>query len=282
MQPGLNFNNLKFFYDAVEAESISEAARRNYITQSAVSQGILKLEKALGFPLITHQRNCFKLTPEGQQIFLMAQQIFRTLKSMMDLIQEGSSIISGEINLACTQSIAMNIVSTSLQKLKSDYPKVSMKIKIAKMENICLMLKRGIMDLAMVVESELCDSFEQHVVRKGHFHVYAKKGLKDDLKQGIYVDHVNGLHVDKLQSNFRRKFKIELPIMQELDSWQVLAKCAENGIGYCFLPDFIAEGNPGLVASKSLPGIPYRIVFIYPKGVHLTRAARLLLSLFEL
>lgn len=64
MTPGLNLNNLRYFYDAAEAEGISEAARRNFVTQSAVSQGIQKLEMALGISLITHQRNCFKLTAE--------------------------------------------------------------------------------------------------------------------------------------------------------------------------------------------------------------------------
>jgi DNA-binding transcriptional LysR family regulator len=135
------------------------------------------------------------------------------------------------------------------------------------------------MDLAVVVESEICDQFDKHVVKKGFFHIYAKKGLQDNLKNGVYVDHANGLHVDKLQNSIRKRYKKELPILQELDSWQVLAKCAENGIGHCFLPDFIAEGYPLLVASEDLQGIPYRIVIIHPKGVHLTRAAKLFVSL---
>ena len=120
MDPGLNLNNLKYFYDAVEAQSISEAARRNFITQSAVSQGILKLEKALGVSLITHQRNCFKLTREGEEIFTLAQQVFRTLKEMIDISQKHIETVSGQINVVCTQSIAVNILSMVFQKLKID------------------------------------------------------------------------------------------------------------------------------------------------------------------
>lgn len=282
MHPGLNLNNLKYFYDAVETESISESARRNFITQSAVSQGIQKLEKALGLSLITHQRNCFKLTSEGQNIFSLTQQIFRTLKTMTDVAQDHVDIVSGQINITCTQSIAMNLIATILQKLKKDYPQMSIQMKIGKMENISLMLRRGLMDLGVVVESEICDQFDKNVVRKGFFNVYKKKGLKGDIRQGVYVDHCHGLYVDKLQNNFRKSFKKELIILQELDSWQVLAKCVENGIGHCFLPDFIVANNPAIIACDSITPIPYRIVAIYPKGVHLTRAAKIFLTFLSI
>ncbi len=279
LNPGLNLSNLKYFYDAVETESISESARRNFITQSAVSQGIQKLEKALGISLITHQRNCFKLTPEGQNVFFLTQQIFKTLKAITDVAQDHLDVVSGQVNIACTQSIAMNLISDALQKTKQIYPQVSVKMKIAKMENIGLLLKRGLMDLAVVVESEVCDQFDKHVVRKGFFHLYAKSGIQGNIDEGVFVDHSSGLFVDRLCEMYRKSCKKELKILQELDSWQVLAKCAQNGIGYCFLPDFLLCDDTSMLIVDSIKPIPYRIVAIYPKGVHLTRAAKALLEL---
>lgn len=274
----INLNNLKYFYDAVETKSISEAAKRNFVTQSAVSQGIQKLEKALSLSLITHQRNCFKLTAEGEIVYSLTQQIFKTLKTMTDLSQELQEVVMGEINLVCTQSIAMNVISSVLQKAKKEYPKISIKMKIGKMENLCLMLKRGTMDVGIVVESEICDQFEKQVIRKGFFHVYSKKGIKDNISAGIYVDHSYGLYVDKLLANYQKDFGKQLPILQELDSWQVLSKCAESGIGYCFLPDFLVT-DPSLRPCKDIKPIPYRIVAIYPKGVQLTRATKAFIDL---
>ena len=279
MQPGLNLNNLKYFYDAVETQSISEAARRNFVTQSAVSQGILKLENALKVPLITHQRNCFKLTPEGQTVFMLTQQIFRSLKVMNDMAQEMENVISGEVNLVCTQSIAINIISTMLQKLKIDYPLIQLKIKIAKIENICLMLKRGIMDVGIVVESQICEQFDRQILRSGFFHLYAKDKQKNAINDGIYVDHASGLYVDKLSEIYRKKFKRKLKIAQELDSWQVSVKCAEASMGWCFLPDFLLASEEAYQVFGGLSPIPYNIVSIYPKGVQLTRATKTILNL---
>lgn len=280
MHPGLNLNNLKYFYDAVETKSISEAARRNFVTQSAVSQGIQKLEKALSLILITHQRNYFKLTPEGENIYSLTQQIFRTVKSMYDVSHELQGVVSGQINIACTQSIAMNLIAPLLQKAKLQFPQMSVNLKIGKMENISLMLKRGVMDVGIVVESELCEQFEKQVIQNGFFHLYAKKGIKQKIDEGIYVDHATGLYVNKLQESYRKHQEKELKILQELDSWQVLAKCAENGIGHCFLPDFIVSSDTLKPCQNFMP-IPYTIVAIYPKGVQLTRASKAFLQLLQ-
>lgn len=278
MHPGLNLNNLKYFYDAVECQSISDAAKKNFITQSAVSQGILKLERALQVDLITHQRNCFKLTIEGEQIYELTQALFGTLKAMQNVAQEQAREISGEINLTCTQSIAMNLLSSLFQTLQQKHPKVVIRLKTSKMEHICLMLKKGLMDLGVVVESTMCEPFQKEEIQTGHFHLYSKSGA---IGQGVYVDHVNGLFVNQLRETYRKKFKKELVILQEFDSWQLLAACAFQGIGCCFLPDFIASKDPTLKICKNMAPIPYRIIALYPQGARLTRATRALIDLLR-
>lgn len=278
MLPGLNLNNLKYFYDAVENQSISEAARRNFVTQSAVSQGIQKLERALSLSLITHQRNFFKLTPEGQVVFGLTQQLFGTLKAMCDVAQDQSQSVSGQLNFTCTQSIAMNLISTTLPQMKELFPQVSIKMKISKMDNICLLLKRGLMDMGIVVESDICDQFQKEVLYNGFFNLYSKTGV---IGQGVYVDHCDGLFVNRLSIYYQKRFRRELTILQELDSWQVLAKFASQGIGCCFLPDFIAANDTSLKICEGLDAIPYRIVAIYPKGAHLTRAAKVFIDLLH-
>lgn len=271
MNPGLNLNNLKYFYDAVESQSISEAARKNFITQSAVSQGILKLEKALKVNLITHQHNLFKLTVEGEIIFQHAQALFGTLKAMQNVAQEQSQVVSGQISLACTQSIAMNLFCNAMHRMKKDYPSVDIRLKISKIESILLLLKKGLIDFGVVVEGDICEPFQKIEILKGSFHLYSKSGA---LEKGIYVDHANGLFVNTLMNLYKRRFRKEMEILQELDSWQVLAKCASQGIGCSFLPDFIAKSDPTLKICETLEPIPYRIIAFFPQGARLTRAAK--------
>ena len=243
-----------------------------------LSLGILKLERALQVDLITHQRNCFKLTVEGEQIYQLTRQLFGTIKSMQDVAQEQTQEVSGEINLACTQSIAMNLLSKIFQTMQQTHPKVSIQLKISKMDQIGQMLKKGLMDIGIVVESHLCDAFQKEEIKSGYFHLYSKTG---SIGQGVYVDHIDGLFVHQLSKLYSKKFNKELVIMQELDSWQLLGECAFQGIGCCFLPDFIASKDPSLKICKNITPIPYRIVALYPKGARLTRATRALINILR-
>ena len=159
----------------------------------------------------------------------------------------------------------MNLLCPMLQKFKKEYPQVTVRIETGKMESISLLLKRGLMDFGVVVESDLCNQFDKHIVRKGFFNIYAEKGKHLNLNEGVYVDHCDGLYVDRLLENYRKHFNKELTILQELDSWQVLAKCAENGIGSCFLPDFLIPSKSKLKKSTNMPPIAYKIVAIHPE-----------------
>jgi DNA-binding transcriptional LysR family regulator len=262
----------------VENQSISEAARKNFITQSAVSQGILKLEKSLNLNLISHHRNLFKLTDEGEKLYCLTQQLFGILKTMQNLSQEREEEISGQINITCTQSIAVNLLSKVLQQMQKLYPKVVINLKISKIEQICLMLKKGAMDVGIVIESDICEGFQKEEILKGNFHLYSKTGV---MSRGVYVDHTTGLFVSKLAAMYRRRFRKEMLIAQELDSWQLLAKCASQGIGTAFLPDFIAANESTLKVCTNIKPIPYCIIAFFAKGTHLTRAGRVFIDLLQ-
>ena len=58
----INFNLYKIFYEVALSESISSASKRLYITQSAVSKSIKKLEEDLSTKLFYRNRNGVKLT----------------------------------------------------------------------------------------------------------------------------------------------------------------------------------------------------------------------------
>ena len=66
------FEALKIFCDVVRHKSFSRAAAANHISQSAVSQNVLQLERSLGVRLIDRSKRPFQLTPEGMAMFRKA------------------------------------------------------------------------------------------------------------------------------------------------------------------------------------------------------------------
>ncbi|WP_232086084.1 LysR family transcriptional regulator [Candidatus Protochlamydia amoebophila] len=57
-------------------KSISKAAKENFVSQSAISQAIHKLEITLGKQLITHEKKRFQLKIDGLLLLDKCKQIF--------------------------------------------------------------------------------------------------------------------------------------------------------------------------------------------------------------
>ena len=60
---------LKYFQSVVRLNSFSAAAEENFISQSAISQQIQALERALGFQLLERKNRTFTLTPAGEYFY---------------------------------------------------------------------------------------------------------------------------------------------------------------------------------------------------------------------
>ena len=61
----MKIHDLEVFCAVTEEESFVKAARRLYISQSAVTQLIRKIETELGFPLLIRNKHFVKITAQA-------------------------------------------------------------------------------------------------------------------------------------------------------------------------------------------------------------------------
>lgn len=277
MTPTINLMHLKFFYDAATLQSVSEAAKKNFVTQSAISQGITKLEKILGVEIATHARQGFSLTAEGRVVFEQARHIFKAVRDMQDKVNECQGQVAGVLNFICTNSLGMSFFADAFKNMKNTYPQVSMKFKLGGLHYIRTWLQQGIAEFAIVVYSKAFDQFQKRTLKKGQFHLYqSAKASPSDIENGIFVDDEEGLFVNHLQKLYKKRYRKELKIQAELAGWEVIARFTEKKIGLGFFPDYIVEGNryPSIKPYPlDIPPIDYEICLVYPKGEKLSHAA---------
>ena len=62
----MNLYHLKYFYDSARLGSMTKAAKLHRIGQPAISKGIQNLEATFKKVLISHERNRFHLTEDGE------------------------------------------------------------------------------------------------------------------------------------------------------------------------------------------------------------------------
>ena len=286
MKPKINLLHLKYFCDALVCDSISEAAKMNFVTLSAVSQGIAKLEITLGVSLLNHSRQKFEITEEGRIVFDQSVHIFKAVDDIYDKINQNKECITGSLKFVSTNSLGMSFIGPSYRKMKENFPHIDIGYQLGHLNFIRNTVRQGNAEFAIVVYDQDFSLFNKKLLRKGSFHLYQSVHAPLALiEKGILIDHAEGMHVDVLRNHYAESGRGPIKIQAELAGWEVVARFTEMNIGIGFFPDYILENNryPTLKSYPvELPPVGYEICAIYNKGTKLSRVASAFLNQFSL
>lgn len=283
MNHQINLLHLKYFCDAAIFNSISEAAKKNYITQSAVSQAITKLEVCLGVQIVIHTRQKFQMTEEGRILFEQSRYIFKAIQEVHDKINLNKAEIKGNLKFVSTNSLGMSFIAHAYKKMQVNLPHIQMSYSLGNLTWIRNALRQEEAEFAIVVYDSNFADFNKQVLKKGRFNFYQSIDASPHLlESGILIDHLKSLYVSDLINHFDA-LKTPLKIQTELASWEVVARFVELNIGIGFFPDYLMDHQryPTLrIYPLDIPSYPYEICAIYNKGATLSRTALAFLEQF--
>ncbi len=275
--PNLTF--MRYFFSAGQSKSISKAAKENFVSQSAISQAINKLEIALGKQLITHEKNRFQLTPEGLLLMEKCAQIFSVCSEIEDAFNDMDAAFRGKLSFACTHSFALSLLPPHLGKLSQMWPEIEPILRLGHSGVVVDLVKRGEVDFGIVLDNDDFSAFHSQEIYRGEYRLYHKKKLSStDLKRFILSEERR--EVLLLRQHLHAQ-GVEITSCTEVSSWEVIAGLAEQGLGIGFLPDYIAGKHNLIPDSRQLPSIPYRILAIFPKNKKLPRNASMFIKIME-
>ena len=78
----------KYFVDVVDMKSFTKAGKKNYVTQTAISQQIAKLEKEVGGKLISRESGSLEVTELGKVVYDKAREMLKIYKQMEKEIEQ--------------------------------------------------------------------------------------------------------------------------------------------------------------------------------------------------
>jgi DNA-binding transcriptional LysR family regulator len=267
--------------------SISASAALNHVSQSAVSQGIRKLEATLQKSLITHRRKTFKLTREGEILFESCKSIFKLVDELQAKLNQSEGELSGNLLFACSHSLTLSLLPRPLSTLTATYPLVKPSFRLANTTTVMHLLKQGIIEFGIVLDNSDLSGFEQRRLEKGSFKLFYSDKFKMP-QQGVHREFLlteEQKEIFLLRDAFKARYHQEIITQMEISSWEVIATFIEQGIGIGFIPDFLVRYQEGKKHFKEyeidLPHFPYSIYAIYPKREKLSRNAEYFLGLFQ-
>ncbi|PAW60505.1 MAG: LysR family transcriptional regulator, partial [Verrucomicrobiia bacterium Tous-C2TDCM] len=112
----MHIETFQVFSDLVETASFSEAAARNGISQSAVSQQIRTLEERYGVTLVERGRRNFSVTPEGEAFLRAAQGIIAAYQRIEQDLGKMRDVVAGRLIIATVYSIGFHELPPYLER----------------------------------------------------------------------------------------------------------------------------------------------------------------------
>ena len=122
-------NNLRIFITAAELQSLTETAKKLYVSQPAISHAIKKLEEELGVRLfIRNKRSALMLTEAGKDILALAYQMADLENRLYQRAYAENHLMGGLIRVATVPLGASLVLARVLPIFKKQFPGVQVEL----------------------------------------------------------------------------------------------------------------------------------------------------------
>lgn len=144
---GLDLDQLRTFLVVLDAGSLTAAAPRVFLSQSAVSEQMRKLEECVGQGVLARSKFGVLPTAAGERLRVHAQRLVALAdEALRDLRGES---LQGELRLAVTDYFRPGELARLLARLAQGHPRMRLNVTIKKSAEVEAMHARGEIDIGL-------------------------------------------------------------------------------------------------------------------------------------
>lgn len=140
---------MNYFVQAAKTLNFTQAAKECYISQTAISLAIAKLEDELGFLLFERNNRVIGLTEAGKEFYNWASQILHSYNNAVKRCENIAKGYSGDISVAFPSFFDGLFFMPQLKDFKNRYPEVQIRILTVSPNDMLEALKSGEIDAAI-------------------------------------------------------------------------------------------------------------------------------------
>ena len=289
----INYELYKVFYHVASTLNFSEASKRLFISQSAVSQSIKTLERKLDQTLFIRSTKKVQLTPEGEILM-------RHIEPAMNLIQKGEAQLldaastGGQIRIGASDTICRYFLIPYLERFHKTFPGAHIKVVNQTSMKCAELLRNGLVDIIVVnypnnhlgtTSSVLrIRKFRDVFIAGAPFRELENRTLTfaELLRYPILMLDKNSTTNEFLHHVFQQH-QLDLVPEIELTSNDLLIDLARIGLGIAFVPDYcLSDTGDDLFLLNTEEEMPAReLAIAYNEHLPLSKASMEFLSYFQ-
>ena len=292
-----NLSLYRIFLETAKSGSISGAARRLYVTQPAVSVGIMQLENELGVKLFFRTSKGIKLTQEGATLYEYVANAMNFLEIGEDKLRELNNLDGGVLRVGASDMTLKFYLLDHLESFHKSHPRVRLTVSNNPTPSCIDELKSGSIDFGVISEPVGVDEdVECRRVRQIRDIMVCSPEIYEGLHDGAHsfvelLSHTivmldRETSTRRYQEEWMRKCGAPEELLQpeiQLATSDLVVDFAKRGIGIgCVVEDFAREDiDRGRLKEITLrdPFPPRSFMLAYLKKMPLSSAAKQFLAL---
>ena len=150
----MDLKQLEYIIAIAEEQSISKAAEKLYVTQSALNQQLLRLERELGVKLFHRIRHTMVPTYAGNVYLDAARKIMGIKEETYKMLSDIADMKRGEISISYTPERGSEMFARVYPKFHKKYPDISFRVIEARAVKMTQLLGQGSISLALTAHSD--------------------------------------------------------------------------------------------------------------------------------
>lgn len=269
-----NWDDLRFFLRAAQAKTLAGAARSLGVQHTTIGRRLSALERALGAPLVLRGPEGLTLTPLGQRIAPLIQEVERAVSAARAVAKSERA----RVRLSVPQALTA-LFTHPLAQLRLDHPEISVEIIS---DNRPPDLKRGEVDLAVLVRAVVDEDLVRRSLGDVGWSLYAAECYLERRPEPINPYDLSGHEIVALKADatsapaakWLAEHAANATVVTRSNASASLVAAAVSGAGLALLPCFLAEAEPVLKRLTPDVLIKHSVSLVYRREVRLAEPVR--------
>lgn len=288
---------LEYILEIAEQKSITRAAENLYVTQSSLSQYLLKLEDELGTRLFTRTKNELILTDAGEMYVQAARTVVRIRRTLYDNIAALKN--EGCIRLGISSQWGAQMAADLLPSFKKRFPGVRLTIHENRFSRLKRMLASEKLDLAVMAATNLKEMAvpyerlrrEELLLAVPADHPFctlhpagqavSREKLASELKMESFIFSDQGSTIRMVEDSLFQELGFRPQIVCELNSNRTTLQMVAKGAGIALVPGSYVRGCPDVRAFPFQPGLYRSNILAYRKNLKISSPEKFLIELIR-
>ena len=168
----------RVFCEVVKYKNISKTAESMYISQSAITQSIQKLENLLGGKVFHRNKNGVELTEEGKHLYEYIKDSVEKINNAENIFSKYNNLEKGKVRIAGSSFLLSSLIFDPILSFIKKYPQIDILMNNGSTENLMNKLVNGELDIVALnlpFKSKKYSNIQIIPLRKTRFCFFASK-----------------------------------------------------------------------------------------------------------